>query len=88
MKTLLLCASLLTSPALAENIKMHADMTKEGSLIVTLESEATKERMTTTLSPDRTKAFFEWVSKHGNGAAPQSKAPAGCGFGDFFTGKC
>lgn len=42
MKTLLLCASLLTSPALAEDIKMHADMTKEGSFTVTLRARPRK----------------------------------------------
>lgn len=81
------------SPSFAE-VKMHAKANTDGGLFVQLHDETTNQRMETTLTPGRTREFMAYLAKHGIVGDAKTIAPtpdaksSGCGFGDFFSGKC
>lgn len=84
----------LSTGALAEP-KLHAKANADGSLSVQLRDEATGQKMDTTLTAARTREFTAYLTKHGlvadakpsaTVAVPEPKP--GCGFGDFFGGRC
>lgn len=81
---------ILTASAAHAETKMRANVNTNGGLFVELRDEDTGRTMATTLAPTRARDLAAYLSKHGISAdtkdAPSTKP--GCGFGDFFAGRC
>jgi hypothetical protein len=94
MRRIIVAAAFVAVAAIAHaETRMHATAHEDGSLSVGLIDEDAGRRMNTVLSPERTKQFVAYLTKHGlitgGNAAPEPKPNSkDCGLGDFFGGRC